>query len=99
MEHEYDGVKGHMDDEIQQKEEVGRQLNKAMGEVNHWRAKYEQEALARIEELEASKVKLQARLAECEATMENQVQDINGLLNQLFQFCLCFTTEWKAYVA
>lgn len=74
LEHEYDGVRGHMDDEIQQKEEVGRQLNKTIGEVNHWRAKYEQEALARIEELETTKVKLQARLAEAEATMENQVK-------------------------
>ena len=73
LEHEYDGVKGHLDDEIQQKDEVGRQLNKILGEVNHWRAKYEQEALARIEELEATKVKLQARLAESEATMENLV--------------------------
>jgi myosin heavy chain 6/7 len=73
LEHEFDGIKGHMDDEIQQKDEVGRLLNKTMGEVNHWRAKYEQEAVARIEELENSKVKLQARLAESESTMENQV--------------------------
>ena len=73
LEHEFDGVKSHLDDEVQQKEEVGRSLNKVIGEVNHWRAKYEQDALAKIEELEASKVKLQARLAESEATMENQV--------------------------
>merc|ERR1719210_1451443 len=76
LEHEYDGVKGHLDDEIQQKDEVGRQLNKILGEVNHWRAKYEQEALAKIEELEYSKVKLQARLAESEGTMTN----LNGKL-------------------
>ena len=73
LEHEFDGVKSHLDDEVQQKDEVGRSLNKVIGEVNHWRAKYEQDALAKIEELEASKVKLQARLAESEATMENQV--------------------------
>ena len=76
LEHEYDGVKSHLDDEIQQKDEVGRTLNKTMGEVNHWRAKYEQDALAKIEELEASKIKLQARLSESEATMENLVSTL-----------------------
>ena len=73
LEHEYDGVKSHMDDEIQQKDEVGRTLNKTLGEVNHWRAKYEQDAVAKIEELEYTKVKLQARLAESEGTMTNLV--------------------------
>lgn len=29
--------------------------------MNHWRSKYEHEALARIEELEATKIKLQVR--------------------------------------
>ena len=48
-------------------------MNKTMGEVNHWRAKYEQDAVAKIEELEYSKVKLQARLAESEGTMTNLV--------------------------
>ena len=33
LEHEYDGVKSHMDDEIQQKDEVGRTLNKTLGTV------------------------------------------------------------------
>ncbi len=71
LEHEYDGVKCHCDDEIQQKEEVARSLGKAGADCDHWRLKYEQEALGRIEELENSKVKLQARLAECESTMGN----------------------------
>ena len=76
LEHEYDGVKSHMDDEIQQKDEVGRTLNKTLGEVNHWRAKYEQDAVAKIEELEYTKVKLQARLAESEGTMTNLVSTL-----------------------
>merc|ERR1711878_63037 len=95
LEHEYDGVKGHLDDEIQQKEEVGRQVNKVLGEVNHWRAKYEQEALARIEELEATKVKLQARLAESEATMEN----LNGKLMALERAKLGLTKEIEEMTA
>merc|ERR1712223_1296719 len=95
LEHEYDGVKSHMDDEIQQKEEVGRQVNKVLGEVNHWRARYEQEALARIEELEATKVKLQARLAESEATMEN----LNGKLMALERAKLGLTKEIEEMTA
>ena len=89
LEHEYDGVKCHFDDEVQQKEEVQRQVNKAVGEMNHWRAKYEQEAVAKIEELEATKVKLQARLAEAESTMEN----LNGKLMALEKTKLALTKE------
>ena len=52
--------------------------------MNHWRAKYEQEAVARIEELEATKLKLQARLAESESTMEN----LNGKLIEYAAFLM-----------
>ena len=79
LEHEYDGVKTHCDDEIQQKEEIARQLIKGNAECDLWRKKYEQEAIAKIEELEAARVKLQARLAECESTISN----MNGKLIDL----------------
>merc|ERR1712141_44334 len=89
LEHEFDGVKIHFDDEVQQKEDVARQVHKATGEMNHWRAKYEQEAVARIEELEATKLKLQARLAESESTMQN----LNGKLIALEKAKLLLTKE------
>ena len=89
LEHEFDGVKIHFDDEVQQKEDVQRQVHKATGEMNHWRAKYEQEAVARIEELEATKLKLQARLAESESTMGN----LNGKLIALEKAKLLLTKE------
>ena len=44
-----------------------------------WRTKYQSEALGKIEELEMTKLKLQARLAENEGTMEN----LNGKLMAL----------------
>jgi myosin heavy chain 6/7 len=44
---------------------------KPIGDCDLWRLKYEQDALVRIEDLENTKVKLQARLAECESTMTN----------------------------
>merc|ERR1712226_174007 len=91
LEHEFDGIRAHYDDEAQQKDEVGRQLNKAIGELNHWRGKYEGEALVKIEELEATKVKLQARLAECESTMEN----LNGKLMALEKSKMGLTKEME----
>merc|ERR1719481_465757 len=42
-----------------------------MADANHWRSKYENDAMGKIEELEMTKLKLQARLAESEGTMEN----------------------------
>ena len=71
IEHEYDGVKEHFDDELQQKEEAARSLQKLAADANLWRHKFESEALGKIEELEMTKLKLQARLSEAESTMEN----------------------------
>merc|ERR1711872_912700 len=39
IEHEYDGVKEHFDDELQQKEEAARQLQKLMADANIWKHK------------------------------------------------------------
>merc|ERR1739846_299246 len=44
-----------------------------------WRSKYETDAVAKAEELEMSKMKLQARLTEAESTIEN----LNGKLTQI----------------
>ena len=49
-------MKCHCDDEIQQREEVQRQVAKAAAECDGWRKKFEQDALVRIEELESTKV-------------------------------------------
>ena len=71
LEHEYDGVKEHFDDEQQQKVEAARHLTKLSDDANMWRTKYQTDAMGKIEELEMTKLKLQARLAENEGTMEN----------------------------
>ena len=70
-EHEFDGVKEQFDDVIQQKDESMRILQKVEYDVNNWRNKYENEAVSKIEELEAGKLKLQARLSESESTLGN----------------------------
>merc|ERR1719357_87249 len=47
-----------------------RQVSKAVQEADMWRAKYEQEGLAKAEDLEMAKTKLQSRLSEAQGTIE-----------------------------
>jgi len=79
LEHECDGLKENLDEETVAKENLARQLNKAQNESDMWRQKYEIDGIAKAEELEMSKLKLQARLSESQATIEN----LNGKLGQL----------------
>merc|ERR1712119_29546 len=79
MEHMADGLKENYDEEVSAKENVARQCNKALGDADMWRQKYEIDGLAKAEELEMSSMKLQARLSEGQATIEQ----LNGKLAQL----------------
>merc|ERR1712002_436075 len=79
LEHEADGLKQNYDEEVVGKENVARQLNKALGDADMWRQKYEIDGIAKAEELEMSNMKLQARLSEGQATIEQ----LNGKLAQL----------------
>merc|ERR1712223_2281473 len=79
LEHEVDGAKEALDEEVGLKEDTLRQLNKACQESDMWRQKYESEGLAKAEELEMTKMKLQARLTEASGTLEQ----MNAKLGQL----------------
>merc|ERR1711992_150231 len=79
MEFELDGVKEHLDEEVSSREEVGRQIKKAEGESTQWRCKYENDAVAKAEDLEMTKMKLSARLTEAESSIEN----MNSKLHQI----------------
>merc|ERR1711935_83507 len=79
VEHELDGNKEQLDEELAGREDVNRQTAKAEGEAAMWRGKYESEAVAKAEELEITKMKLQARLTEAESTIEN----LNGKYTQI----------------
>jgi len=79
LEHELDGMKEAFEEELAAREDVNRQTCKAEAEANMWRTKYETEAVAKAEELEMSKMKLQARLTEAESTIDN----LNGKLMQI----------------
>merc|ERR1711953_514567 len=78
LEHELDGMKEQLEEEISAREDINRQTSKAEAEASMWHSKYETDAVAKAEELEMSKMKLQARLTEAESTIEN----LNGKLQQ-----------------
>jgi len=71
LKHEFDGLAVVYEEEVTSKENFQRQCQKAEEETHLWRLKYERDGIGRIEELENTKMKLQARLAECEGTVEN----------------------------
>jgi len=72
LEHEVDIAKEALDEETASRDNVLRQVSKAEGDAALWRAKYENEAVAKAEELEMTKMKLSARLTEAEGTIANQ---------------------------
>merc|ERR1719166_639166 len=69
-EHEVAGMKDHYDEEVSSKENVIRQMNKANAEAEMMKLRYEKGGVAKAEELEMAKLKMQARLSEAEATAE-----------------------------
>ena len=64
LEHIVDGLRENLSDESVSKDNLAHQVSKAEGDADFHRRKYENEGLAKIEELEMSKIKLQARLTE-----------------------------------
>ena len=72
LEHAVDGLKEQLEEESSSKIDVLRKVGKASEESELWRKKYEIEGLARAEELEMTKMKLQARLTEAQGVIEQQ---------------------------
>merc|ERR1711915_761283 len=78
LEHQFDGLHENFDEETVNKQNLKKQLEKANAEINIWKQKYEVDGMKKIEELEMSKLKLQARLSEAESSMDQ-------LHNKLYQ--------------
>ena len=55
LEHAADGLRENYDEELGAKENLARQLSKALGDVEMWRHKYEIDGVAKAEELEMAK--------------------------------------------
>lgn len=79
VEHDLDGLREQLDEEIEGKADLQRQLSKANADAILWRGKYESEGIARVEELEEAKRKLQSRLTEAEETIESLNQKVVAL--------------------
>lgn len=65
-----DAVREQLEEEQEARADVQRQLSRANAEAQEWRSKYEGEGMARAEELEDAKRKLQTKLADAEQDAE-----------------------------
>merc|ERR1719192_2727412 len=79
LEHEVDVAKEALDEEMASRDNVLRLNIKAEGDAAAMRQKYEQDAVAKAEELEMVKMKLTARNTEAEAAIDN----LNAKLAQI----------------
>lgn len=70
VQHDNETLKEQLEEEVEARSDVQRQLSKANGDAALWRAKYETEAVIKVDEIEGHKMKLQARLGEAEENME-----------------------------
>merc|ERR1712051_287227 len=68
---ESENLRMKIDEESEKKNDVLKALSKAQSEIQLWKSKYETEALGRIDELEGSKHKLAAKVAEAEENIES----------------------------
>merc|ERR1719507_2841847 len=73
---ELENLRERIDDEHQKKSDALKALSKAQAEIQLWRSRYETEGLGRVDELEASRNKLQARIQEAEETVDSLQQKI-----------------------
>jgi chromosome segregation ATPase len=73
-----ENLKERIEEESEKKSDALKALSKAQAEIQLWRSKYETEGLGRIDELEGSKNKLTARLAEAEETIDSLNQKISA---------------------
>ena len=69
-------MRERIEEESEKKSDALKALSKAQAELQLWRSKFETDGLGRVEELEGSKQKIVARLAEAEETIESINQKI-----------------------
>ena len=69
-------LKEKIEQESESKSDALKALSRVNAEAQLWRSKFETEGLSRIDELEGTKGKLQARVAEAEETIETINQKV-----------------------
>merc|ERR1739844_790241 len=95
IEHELDGVKDNLEEEIASREDVCRQVNKSESESNMWRQRYETEAVAKAEEL--ARAKIQADIDEMNVNLD-QAQILNNTMEKKARHFDKIVGEWKRKV-
>merc|ERR1712218_530035 len=73
---ELENLRERIEEESEKKSDALKALSKAQAEIQLWRSKFETEGLGRIDELEGSRQKLNARLQESEETIESLNQKV-----------------------
>merc|ERR1711936_331440 len=73
---ELENLRERFEEESEKKSDALKALSKAQAEMQLWKSKFETEGLGRIDELEGSKSKLTARLAEAEETIDSLNQKV-----------------------
>merc|ERR1712088_1137357 len=81
LEHELDGAKEALDEEVAGRENILRLNAKAEGDAAAMRQKYEQEAVAKAEELEKAKSKIQIEINEMSTNLD-QAQVVNAAMER-----------------
>merc|ERR1719515_444820 len=75
---ELENLRERIDEESEKKSDALKALSKAQAEIQLWRSKFETEGLGRVDELQGSKAKLNARLQEAEETIETLNQKVSS---------------------
>merc|ERR1711887_521068 len=70
LEHDIATMRAKIEEQADMKADVQRQLSRANADVQMYKAKYESEGIARAEELDAARLRLQARLDEAEQQID-----------------------------
>merc|ERR1711872_904661 len=70
LEHDIASIRSKLEEEADMKADLHRQYSRANADVQMYKAKYESEGVARAEELDAARLKLQARLDEAEQQID-----------------------------
>jgi len=79
LEHDFEGLQEQINEDLESKHALGRDLARASAEASMYRSKYENEGLARAEELEACALKLSCHLEEAEQQIESLKYKNHGL--------------------
>lgn len=79
LEHEIDQVHEQIDDEVQQKEDILRQISKAKAEVQQWKSKFDGQGLVAADEMEEER----RRLLNKKLEIQDQLGDANTRIQNL----------------